>query len=107
MALGLNKIVLANIATNAAGAYFSNATVTATNAGAVVPAGTYLVFPTANVQINANNGSTITTLIANNTGGMIISDGTNVYAQSLVAGNTTMTVITVSGGANAPGTYTS
>jgi hypothetical protein len=42
MALGLNKIVLANIATNAAGAYFSNATVTATNAGAVVPAATAL-----------------------------------------------------------------
>ena len=105
MSLGLNKIILANASTNTAGAYFSNATVTATNAGAVVPAGTYLSFPAANVQITANNGSSITTLIANNTGGMIISDGVNVYAQSIIAGNGTVTLLTVNGGVNATGTY--
>ena len=105
MALGLNKIILANATTNAAGAYFSNATVTATNAGAVIPAGTYLVFPTANVVITANNGSTITTLLANNTGGMLLSDGVNVFAQSTIAGNGTVTLLTVNGGVNVSGTY--
>ena len=105
MSLGLNKIILANATTNAAGAYFSNATVTATNAGAVIPAGTYLVFPTANVVITANNGSTITTLLANNTGGMLLSDGVNVFAQSTVAGNGTVTLLTVNGGLNVSGTY--
>lgn len=105
MSLGLNKIILANATTNAAGAYFSNATVTATNAGAVIPAGTYLVFPTANVVITANNGSTITTLLANNTGGMLLSDGVNVFAQSTIAGNGTVTLLTVNGGVNVSGTY--
>jgi len=105
MALGLNKIILANATTNAAGAYFSNTTVTATNSGAVIPAGTYLVFPTANVVITANNGATITTLLANNTGGMIISDGVNVNAQSTIAGNGTVTLLTVNGGVNVSGTY--
>lgn len=107
MSLGLNKIILANATTNTAGAYFSNATVTATNAGAVIPAGTYLVFPTANVVITANNGSSITTLLANNTGGMLISDGVNVFAQSAVAGNGTVTLLTVNGGVNVSGTYNS
>ena len=107
MSLGLNKIILANATTNAAGAYFSNTTVTATNAGAVIPAGTYLVFPTANVVITANNGSTITTLLANNTGGMLLSDGVNVFAQSAVAGNGTVTLLTVNGGVNVSGTYNS
>jgi hypothetical protein len=105
MALGLNKIILANATTNAAGAYFSNTTVTATNAGAVIPAGTYLVFPTANVVITANNGSTISTLLANNTGGMLLSDGVNVFAQSTIAGNGTVTLLTVNGGVNVSGTY--
>ena len=107
MSLGLNKIILANATTNTAGAYFSNATVTATNAGAVIPAGTYLVFPTANVVITANNGSSITTLLANNTGGMLLSDGVNVFAQSAVAGNGTVTLLTVNGGVNVSGTYNS
>ena len=107
MSLGLNKIILANATTNTAGAYFSNATVTATNAGAVIPAGTYLVFPTANVVITANNGSSITTLLANNTGGMLISDGVNVFAQSAIAGNGTVTLLTVNGGVNMSGTYNS
>jgi len=107
MSLGLNKIILANATTNTAGAYFSNATVTATNAGAVIPAGTYLVFPTANVVITANNGSSITTLLANNTGGMLLSDGVNVFAQSAIAGNGTVTLLTVNGGVNVSGTYNS
>ena len=105
MALAMNKIILANATTNTAGAYFSNATVTATNAGAVIPAGTYLVFPTANVVITANNGATISTLLANNTGGMLLSDGVNVFAQSTIAGNGNVTLLTINGGVNVSGTY--
>ena len=107
MSLGLNKIILANATTNTAGAYFSNTTVTATNAGAVIPAGTYLMFPTANVVVQANNGSTISTVLANNTGGVIISDGVNVYATSTVAGNGTVVLLTTNGGINVSSTYAS
>ena len=53
MALAMNKIILANATTNTAGAYFSNVSLTAANAGTVIPAGTYLIFPTANVVITA------------------------------------------------------
>lgn len=107
MSLALNKIILAGATTNAAGAYFSNTTVTATNAGAVIPAGTYLMFPTANVVVQANNGSTISTVVANNTGGVIISDGVNVYATSTVAGNGTVVLLTTNGGINVSSTYAS
>lgn len=107
MSLALNKIILAGATTNSAGAYFSNTTVTATNAGAVIPAGTYLMFPTANVVVQANNGSTISTVIANNTGGVIISDGVNVYATSTVAGNGTVVLLTTNGGINVSSTYAS
>ena len=101
MALALNKIILANATTNTAGAYFSNVTLTAANAG------TYLLFPAANVVITANNGSSIATLLANNTGGMILSDGVNLFAQSTIAGNGTVTALTINGGVNANSTYTS
>ena len=107
MSLALNKISLAGATTNASGAYFSNTTVTATNAGAVIPAGTYLMFPTANVVVQANNGSTISTVVANNTGGVIISDGVNVYATSTVAGNGTVVLLTTNGGINVSSTYAS
>jgi hypothetical protein len=107
MALAMNKIILANATTNTAGAYFSNVTLTAANAGTVIPAGTYMLFPAANVVITANNGSSITTLLANNTGGMILSDGVNVYAQSTIAGAGSVTALTINGGVNVSGTYNS
>jgi hypothetical protein len=104
MALGLNKILVAGALTNSAGAYWQTTTVTATTAGAVVPAGTYLMFPTANVTVTANNGSTITTLMANNTGGVLISDGINVFVNA-ASTNTTVTFVTVDGGEAVSGTY--
>jgi|APCry1669189101_1035198.scaffolds.fasta_scaffold179790_2 hypothetical protein len=107
MALAMNKIILANATTNTAGAYFSNVSLTAANAGTVIPAGTYLIFPSANVVITANNGSAITTLLANATGGMILSDGVNVFAQSTIAGAGTATALTINGGISANSTYTS
>jgi hypothetical protein len=106
MALGLNKILVAGALTNSAGAYWQTTTVTATTAGAVVPAGTYLMFPTANVTVTANNGSTITTLMANNTGGVLISDGINVFVNA-ASTNTTVTFVTVDGGEAVSGTYNS
>jgi hypothetical protein len=44
-------------------------------------------------------------LLANNTGGMLLSDGVNVFAQSTIAGNGTVTLLTVNGGVNVSGTY--
>jgi hypothetical protein len=105
MSLSTNKIILAGATTNASGAYFSNATVTATNAGAVIPAGVYVMFPAANVIVTANNGSTITTVLANNTGGVILSDGVNVFAQSTIAGNGTVVLLATNGGINVSSTY--
>jgi hypothetical protein len=106
MALAMNKIILANATTNTAGAYFSNVTLTAANAGTVIPAGTYMVFPTVNVIITANNGSSITTLLANNTGGMILADGTNVFAQSMTSGAGAAVALTINGGVSANSSYT-
>jgi hypothetical protein len=106
MALAMNKIILANATTNTAGAYFSNVSLTAANAGTVIPAGTYLVFPTVNVIITANNGSSIATLLANNTGGMLLSDGVNVFAQSMTSGAGAAVALTINGGVNANSTYT-
>ena len=104
MALGLNKILVAGALTNSAGAYWQTTTVTATTSGVVVPAGTYLMFPTANVTVTANNGSTISTLLANNTGGVLISDGINVFVNAASA-NTTVTLVTVDGGQAVSSTY--
>lgn len=115
MALGLNKIILANASTNTPGAYWQLTTVTANNATVVIPAGTYLLFPTANVTIeavsayNTNTACTspalFTTFLANNTGGVLISDGVNVRANVTVATATTVTLATVNGGQAASGTY--
>jgi hypothetical protein len=115
MALGLNKIVLASASTNTPGAYWQLTTVTANNATVVIPAGTYLLFPTANVTIEAVSAyntntacaspSTFSTLIGNNTGGVLISDGVNVRANVTVATATTVTLATVNGGQAASGTY--
>ena len=117
MALGLNKIVLASASTNTPGAYWQLTTVSANNATVVIPAGTYLLFPTANVTIEAVSAyntntacttpSTISTLIGNNTGGVLISDGVNVRANVTVATATTITLATVNGGQAATGTFNS
>ena len=104
MSLSTNKILLANAATNTAGAYIQAQALG--NATAVIPAGWYQMLATANVVITANNGSTITTLLANNTGGMILSDGVNLFAQSIIAGAGTVTALTINGGVNANSTYT-
>lgn len=106
MSLSTNKIILANATTNTAGAYFLTTTVTAvsTGNGTVIPAGVYLMFPQANTSVIANNGSANATLIAANTGGVIISDGVNVFAKTS-ASSDTVTLLATNGGLSVSGTY--
>lgn len=109
MSLGLNKILLANAATNGAGAYFQ--AYSAGNATVTLPAGTYYITPTANVTIELNKDTTgnisnasWAVVVANNTGGLFIADGTNVRA-NVLAGTPTITLFTVDGGQEVSGTY--
>ena len=111
MALALNKIILASAVANTPGAYFQITTTPATPVGNVIPAGVYIVFPTANVTIQATsavntagNATATSIVLANNTGGMIFSDGVNVFANSSVT-NATVTLLTVDGGQNVSGTF--
>ena len=116
MALGLNKIILANATANTSGAYWQFANITATTSTAnltvnVIPAGTYLFPSTTNVTIGvttavsaANVITTISPLYPANSGGVVISDGVNVFANA-TGSNVTFTVLTVDGGQPVSGTY--
>jgi hypothetical protein len=108
MSLATNKIILANATSNTAGAYFLTTTVTAvsTGNGTVIPAGVYLMFPQANTSVIANNGSSNATLIAANTGGVIISDGVNVFAKTSATSDT-VTLLATNGGQAVGSTYAS
>jgi len=109
MSLSPNKIILANAATNTAGAYFEAYAVNATSSGVTVPAGLYQALPTANVVIQFNTSTNIasptwTNILAANTAGIVWSDGTNVQALS----TNTSAVITLygsNGGQAVSGTY--
>jgi hypothetical protein len=113
MSLGLNKIILANATANTPAAYWQLVTIPATTSGNVVPAGTYIIFGTANVTINAvsavnatGNVTAVSSVYAQNTGGFIVSDGVSVFVNA-ASTNTTVTALTVDGGQAAPGTFTS
>ena len=123
MALGLNKILLANTNTNTPGAYPQTVIIssigigntTAMNAGTLtaqyVPAGLYIMplNATANVAIEVNSGSNNnnwTTYVASNSGGTIISDGYNVRANATVS-NQSLTLYTVNGGQAVSQTFVS
>jgi hypothetical protein len=109
MSLSPNKIILANAATNTAGAYFEAYAVNATSSGVTVPAGLYQALPTANVVIQFNTSTNIasptwTNILAANTAGIVWSDGTNVQALS----TNTSAVITLygsNGGQAVSGTF--
>jgi hypothetical protein len=109
MSLSTNKIILSGAQSNTAGAYFLTTTLTAVNTGngTVIPAGVYLMFPQANTTVLAYNGSSNATLVAANTGGVIISDGVNVYAKSSYSGNDTVTLLATNGGQAVSGTFNS
>ena len=115
MALGLNKILLANATANTPGAYYQFANITATTSTAnltvnVIPAGAYLFPSIANVTINvtsavsaANVITAVSALYPAGQGGYVVSDGVNVFANATT--NTTITVLTVDGGQPVSGTY--
>lgn len=113
MALGLNKILIAGSNENTPGAYWQGVSnLTVTTAGNVIPAGTYYVFNTSNVVIQAvsnynttSNVATFSNVYPVNSGGFVVSDGVNV--QALATTNTTVQLITVNGGQAASGTFNS
>ena len=118
MSLGLNKILVSGTSTNTPAGYWQLTTISVAASGnTVVPAGTYLVFPTANVTIEAvsayNTNTSCTTpntwtvCLANNAGGVLISDGVNVRANAIVATSATVTLATVNGGQNVSSTFAS
>ena len=109
MSLASNKIILANSATNSAGAYFQ--AYAAGNATVVLPGGIYYIAPTANVTIELNtdldgniSNATWQVVVANNTGGLFIADGTNVRA-NVLSGTPTITLFATNGGQPVNGTY--
>ena len=110
MSLAINKILVAGANANSDGAYFQASTVAVANSSStVLTAGTFYVYPTANVAIQVNNnsnGNAFANVYAGGTGGLVISDGVNVrlteYAGS---GNATVNVVTINGGEPAGSTY--
>jgi len=122
MALALNKIILANAASNTAGAYLQPVTITgigtgnatSMNAGVstaqYIPAGLYILPTSTNnvaIEVNAYTGSANawTTYVASNVGGTIISDGFNVRGNATTTATQSLTLYTVNGGNTATGTY--
>jgi hypothetical protein len=108
MSLSTNKIILAGAQTNTAGAYFLTTTITSTSTGngTVIPAGVYIMFPQANTSVLAFNGSSNATVMAANVGGVVISDGVNVYAKSTQAADT-VTLLATNGGQAVGSTFVS
>ena len=97
--------------TNAAGAYFL--AYAAGNATVTLPAGIFVIPPTANVTIELNTNTTgnisnasYQVIVANNTGGTFIADGTNVRA-NVLSGTPTITLFATNGGQAVSGTYNS
>ena len=109
MSLALNKIILAGANANSAGAYFLTTTFSVANTtSTLVTAGTYLIAATANVNVEIQTASarnTWTPLLANGTGGMVISDGVNVRLTGTAAGAKTVTALSVNPVANATGQF--
>jgi len=118
MSLSTNKIILANAATNTAGAYFEPVTVycgtntaSAANVGGVIPAGVWTLLPTTNVVVQMNTSSnlaapaftnlaTVSTVIP-----LFISDGVNTQVISSNGSNIAVTLYGSNGGQAVSGTY--
>jgi len=114
MSLSTNKIILANAATNTAGAYFEPVTVYTTasaTVGGVVPAGVWTLLPTTNVVIQMNTSNNLSSpswsnLSLVNVGvPLFVSDGVNVQALSSNTSNITVTLYGSNGGQAVSGTY--
>jgi hypothetical protein len=123
MAGGFSKIVLANVQANTPGGAFQpvafanvwpgTSTAMAANvsngSAQYIPAGTYMLPATANVTIefNAYTGSANNwvTVLANNTGGVVVSDGVAVRANATAAAATSITLYSINGGQAVSGTF--
>jgi uncharacterized protein YigE (DUF2233 family) len=127
MALGLNKILIANTSTNTAGAYPQPVIITSvgignltamnagTSASQFIPAGLYVLPQTNNnvtIEVNTyqnTSGNAVNnwvTYVAANTGGTILSDGWNMRANATQS-TQTLTMYTVNGGNAVVGTFLS
>ena len=116
MAGGFSKIALANATANTAGAAYQPVVLVSVGAGnstaiinaQYIPSGTYSILPQANVvvEFNAYTGTANSwgTLIANNTGCTIVSDGASFRA-NVTSGTANVTLWTVSGGTAVSGTF--
>ena len=110
MSLATTKILLSGANANTAGAYFQADTIAVANASStVLDAGTYYVYPTANVVVQVNNnsnGAAFANVYAGGAGGLVISDGVNVRLNNYGgAGAVNVSVVTVNGGEAAGSTY--
>ena len=109
MSLALNKILIADANANSTAAYFTAGSQGLTDAANVVlAAGAYIFYPTVNVAVQVNNasaGSGFATVLANNAGGFIVSDGTNVRLSNLGNQLVTSTYVIVGSEQAAPATY--
>ena len=107
--LAINKILLEAANANAAGSYFvAGSTGLTSGASSVLSAGSYVIYPTANVAVQVNNksdGTGFTTVLANNTGGFMIADGTNVRITNLGNQLVTSTYVVVGSDIAASDTY--
>lgn len=111
MSLALNKILLAGANANSTAAYFvAGSTGLTSGANTVISAGAYIFYPVANVAVQVNNASAGTgfaSVLANNTGGFIVADGTNVRITNLGAELVTSTYVVIGSEQAANSTYTS
>jgi hypothetical protein len=95
--LAPTKILLSSGNTNTPAAFFSTTTMSANTTGNVVPVGIWLIPSTANVVLQANNGTAMVNVGVAGAGGFIISDGINV--QLLASANVaSVTLIGIDGG---------
>ena len=87
--LGTNKITLAeSITIGQPGSFYTaEQTITVASAGStLLPQGVWIIVPVSNVSVEmCVDGSTWVTIIAVDTGGMIISDGYNVRLNASAA----------------------
>ena len=116
MSGGFSKIVINGATPNTPGGAFQPVVLSNVGAGSAttagnsvaIPSGTFILPATANVtiEVNAYTGSANawTTVLANNTGGMLVSDGIALRANA-TTGTQTVTLWNVNGGNAASGTY--
>lgn len=107
MALALNKILIAGLVGNTAGAYSQNQNVTVASGGnTVLSAGLYIIPATTNIRVMMQTASnTWTNVTGSGVGGTFFSDGVNVRLTNADANVANIVMITVNGGNNVTGQF--